>query len=293
MDPRADSRTNAQGPDDGRFLPHPEREEQRTPQVDPEGGIHFTRLFHDRPELHAGLSLRLGGTSAPPFAALNLGGSTPDDPAALAENRRRFYAAAGLDPARVVRMHQVHGARVVTAAAPGHVGEADGLITGLPDLALLVTVADCLPVFLADRPAGVIGALHAGWRGLLAGVLETGVAAARAAGADPTRIEVAMGPAIGACCFEVGPDVAARFAPAAVRPGPRGRPHVDLAAAARERLLALGVRAGAIHDPAACTLCRRDLYFSARSGEPTGRMVGFIVRRAGGGALLSLLGPAE
>jgi len=247
--------------------------------VDPEDGVRFTRLFHRRPELDAGLSLRLGGVSAPPFAALNLGGSTADDPAALTENGRRFYAAGGLDPARVVRMHQVHGARVVTATSPGHVGAADGLVTVEPDLALLVTVADCLPVFLADPVAGVIGALHAGWRGLLAGVLEAGIAAARTAGADPERIEVAMGPAIGACCFEVGPEVAAHFAPEALRPGRRGRPHVDLAGAARARLLALGLRADSIRDPADCTLCRQDLYFSARSGEPTGRMVGFIRRR--------------
>src|SRR4029453_2480270 len=102
----------------------------------------------DRDQVRLGLSLRHGGVSRGQFASLNLGGGTADEPAAVAENRARFYRAAALDPARVVRMHQVHGARVVSAAEPGDIGQADGLVTAEPDLGLLVTVADCLPLFL-------------------------------------------------------------------------------------------------------------------------------------------------
>jgi len=241
-------------------------------------GVALLLLFRDLPALHCGLSLRSGGVSEQPFASLNLGGSTPDRPAAVAENRRRFYHAAELDPSQVARMHQVHGAQVATVSKAGDVGEADGLVTREPGLALLVTAADCLPVFLADLEAGVIGALHAGWRGILAGVIDAGIEAARTAGAVPERLLVTLGPAIGSCCFEVGPDVAERFDPATHRPGRRGRPHLDLAAAVRLRLVRAGIDNGAIRGPWACTRCRSDLFFSARTGEPTGRMVGFVAR---------------
>ena len=232
----------------------------------------------DPDPVRCGLSLRYGGVSRGQFASLNLGGGTPDEPAAVAENRVRFYRAAALDPGRVVRMHQVHGARVVTADEPGDVGQADGLVTARPELGLLVTVADCLPVFLVDRTQGVIGALHAGWRGVAAGILEEGVASALAAGARLESLSARIGPGIGPCCFEVGPEVAARFDPATLRPGRGERPHIDLPHAARLRLLAAGLAQEAIRDGAPCTRCRSDRYFSARAGEPTGRMVGFVVR---------------
>ncbi len=267
--------------DRGKYLAHPRASGRRRGKTAPVHASPIHWLSVPDPTVRAGLSMRIGGVSAPPFESLNLGGSTADTPASLAENRRRFYAAAGLDPDRVARMHQVHGARVVTVSAPGLVGEADGLVSATCDLALLVAVADCLPIFLVDVAAGVIGALHVGWRGLLAGVIEAGIEAAGAAGADPGEIAVVMGPAIGACCFEVGPEVALRFDQRTHRPGRRGRPHLDLAHAVRLRLAALGVRDNAIRDPEACTRCRTDVYFSARSGEPTGRMVGFIIRREG------------
>ena len=248
---------------------------------DPGPGGLLLPLFGHRREFRCGLSLRQGGVSEPPFASLNLGGSTTDRPGAVRENRRRFYRAAGLDPEAVARMHQVHEARVAVVREPGEAGEADGLVTARADLGLLVTVADCLPVFLADVEAGVIAALHAGWRGILAGVLEAGVAAAATAGAAPARLEVVLGPSIGGCCFEVGPEVAARFEATALRRGRGDRPHLDLTDAARRRLAAAGVPEAAIRGPAACTRCRCDVFFSARAGEPTGRMVGFILRPAG------------
>jgi polyphenol oxidase len=247
----------------------------------PPDGVAIEWFFDAVPDLRCGLSLRLGGISQGAFSSLNLGGGTPDRPEAVAENRSRFYRAAALDPARAARMHQVHGARVVTVARPGDVGEADGLVTRAPDLCLLVTVADCLPVFLADREAGVVGALHAGWRGVASGILRAGVDAAIAAGARPAALEVVIGPGIGPCCFEVGPEVAARFSAAFHRPGRGDRQHIDLKAAAREELVQAGIGTAAIADRGVCTRCRTDRYFSARSGEPTGRMVGFVVRADG------------
>lgn len=244
------------------------------------GGVGLLCFFPENPDLHCGLSLRAGGVSAPPFDSMNVGGSTADRPEAVEENRRRFYRATGLEPAAAARMHQVHGPRVVQVSAAGSAGEADGLVTAERDLALLVTVADCLPVFLTDGVAGVIGVLHAGWRGIQAGVLEAGVEAALAAGAARERLTITLGPGIGGCCFEVSHEVAEGFARENWRPGRRGRPHVDLAAEARLRLREAGLAREAVRGPLACTRCRSDLFFSARAGEPTGRMVGFIVRRA-------------
>ncbi len=267
--------------DDREYLTHPRP--GATPPPEPEkpreAGLRVEWFFRNSPELLAGMSLRHGGVSAPPYASLNLGGNTGDDPKAVTENRARFYAAAGIHPGRGARMAQVHGARVVTVDEPGPVGEADGLVTARTDLALLVTVADCLPIFVADLSAGVIGALHAGWRGVVAGIIEGGLAALVGAGARPEHMRVVIGPGIGPCCFEVGPEVAARFDPRTLRPGRRERPHLDLVHATRLKLEAGGIAPPAITDPESCTLCRRDRYFSARSGEPTGRMVGFILRR--------------
>jgi len=135
-----------------------------------------------------------------------------------------------------------------------------------------------LPIFLVDRAQGVIGALHAGWRGVAAGILAEGVAAAVAAGARRDSLSATIGPGIGPCCFEVGPEVAARFDPASLRPGRGERPHIDLPHAAREQLIAAGLAPDAIRDGAPCTRCRSERYFSARADEPTGRMVGFVIR---------------
>ena len=243
--------------------------------------VEIDRFFAPNAGVRCGVSSRLGGVSAGPYATLNLGGGTDDRPEALAENRRRFYAASGLPSESIARMHQVHGGRVVTAGGAGHAGEADGLVTARPGLALLVTVADCLPVFLLEPASGVIGALHAGWRGIAGGVLEAGVAAAHALGASPEQLRVAIGPGIGPCCFEVGPEVAERFDPETHRPGRGTRPHVDLAHAARLRLAAAGVIPASISGPSACTRCQGGRYFSARAGD-LGRMVGFIVRDGDG-----------
>jgi YfiH family protein len=119
-------------------------------------------------------------------------------------------------------------------------GEADGLVAARPGLALLVTVADCLPVFLFEPASGVVGALHAGWRGIAGGVLEAGIEAARAAGASPGAIRVAIGPGIGPCCFEIGPEVEARF-PNHLATTRWGSTSVDLASSIRRELDGLDV----------------------------------------------------
>ena len=229
---------------------------------------------------------RSGGVSTGPYASLNLGALTDDDAEAVVENRRRLCAAVGADPARATMARQQHGARVVRATArgivtPGFAGfdECDGLWSDTPGEALLLVTADCLPIALArtgwsggspDQPA--LALLHAGWRGLLGGIVEAGVTALRAApGAGlgarnygsvaRAPLHAAIGPGIGPCCYEVGDDVAARFRSAFGAAVVHGR-HLDLPAAAEVALRAAGVVEVDRFDH--CSACRPELFFSHR-----------------------------
>jgi YfiH family protein len=192
---------------------------------------------------------REGGVSQGVYASLNAGRGSRDDSSAVEENRRRIAAAIGAQPGRLIGVHQVHSAKAVRASAPweGARPEADGLITTEQGLALSVLTADCAPVLLADREAGVIGAAHAGWRGALSGVLETTVALMIEAGARPASIAAAIGPCIGQASYEVGPEFEAEFLArdpansAFFLPGPGDRRQFDLPRFAARRLDLLGV----------------------------------------------------
>ncbi|CAG1772962.1 partial Polyphenol oxidase, partial [uncultured bacterium] len=157
------------------------------------------------------LSTRLGGVSTGSFG-MNLSFSVGDDPAAVEENRRRFFAAAGVPPDRVVFQRQVHGATVRHVQTPGVVDATDGIYTATPGLYLCVTVADCVPVFLYDPEAGAVGVIHAGWRGTVAGSVAEGVAAmTRELGARPARMKAYIGPSAGVCCYVVGDEDSSRL----------------------------------------------------------------------------------
>jgi YfiH family protein len=229
----------------------------------------------------AGFTTRVGGVSAGPFGSLNLGPDRDDPDDNVRENRRRAAAALGLDPVAVSANRQVHGAAVRRVAGPPEDGfaanlrdwpEADGLVTDAAGAPLAVFGADCLPVLMwrRDRPAAA--AAHAGWRGLVAGVLEATVAAL----GDPGATGVAIGPGIGPCCYPVSAEVRDRFAGRfgdAVLAGEA----VDLALAARRALVAAGVPDAAITTVAACTSCEEDRFFSyRRDGRGTGRQAGIV-----------------
>jgi YfiH family protein len=240
-----------------------------------------------------GFTTRAGGVSAPPFDTLNLGGKWGDDPAHVAENRRRLARAVG-GPIYVAR--QVHGvalARVRRGDAPESIArlEADGLYSDLPGLTVGVFAADCIPALIVDSRSGAFAAVHAGWRGTVAGVLPAAVRAlATDFGARPTDLRVALGPGIGPCCFEVGGEVAAAFvalcpdaaASGVVRPSARGRPEksqIDLKAANRLLLERAGVAPEAIDAGPECTHCDPASFFSfRRDGSATGQQMGVIGR---------------
>ena len=155
-----------------------------------------------------GFFTRRGGVSTGPYASLNGSLSGGDDRAAVQANRD--LAARSLGAAAMAGLTQVHGAAVVTVDQPWPAGagpRADAMVTRRPGVALGVITADCAPVLLADPAAGVIGAVHAGWRGAVAGVLEATVAVMAALGADPARIAAAVGPCIRQPSYEVGADL--------------------------------------------------------------------------------------
>jgi hypothetical protein len=216
-----------------------------------------SRLAVELPGGTALFTTRLGGVSEGPYASLNLGLWTEDDPARVQANRDLVRARAGAE--RFAQGHQVHGARVVVDAE--QVEDADGQVITRRGVAAIALVADCLPVALIAPEA--VAMLHAGWRGLAAGVLEEGVAAMRGLGA--VRIAAAIGPGIGPCCYQVGDEVRAAF-------GTSGRT-LDLKAIARARLEAAGVEE--TFDCELCTACDPERFFSHRRDRGvTGRQAG-------------------
>jgi polyphenol oxidase len=236
-----------------------------------------------QPGIAAGFSTRAGGKSAAPYGSLNLGRSTDDDPAVVADNRRRFFDALGFTPEAAAIAGQVHGTRVETVTTGGLYTGTDGLVTATPGVLLCITAADCGAVLLADPDAQVIGACHAGWRGAVGRIVAETVRAMQALGADPARMRAYVGPCIGPEAFEVGPEVAAQFDSAFVQDGPRGRPHVDLKGALRAQLVEAGLAEASIEVSPCCTVAEADRFFSHRaSGGTTGRMMGAIGMRNGG-----------
>ncbi|MCS7082810.1 MAG: peptidoglycan editing factor PgeF [Bacteroidetes bacterium] len=239
------------------------------------------RLFDELSGYVAAFTTRRGGVSPAPFDTLNLGLNTADAPERVWENRRRVAEALAMPLSCWVTAGQVHGNRVALVRQPGHVPGVDALVTDRPGLLLGVTVADCAAVLLADPEAGVIGAAHAGWRGAASGVLFETLRLMQELGARAERIRAYISPAIGACHFEVGAEVAARFPESVVLPGPNGRAHVDLKRFLGDALLAFGLDPEHLEVSSACTLDDPERFFSHRGAQGrTGRMMGLIGRSA-------------
>lgn len=225
--------------------------------------------------VQACFTTRQGGVSVAPYNSLNLGTHVGDDPAAVAENRARVSA---LLPAEPLWLEQVHGTEVCSDARPG-LRTADAAVTRVPGRVCAVMVADCLPVLLCDRAGSVVGAAHAGWRGLAAGVLARTVAAMACA---PDQVLAWIGPAIGPQAFEVGPEVRDAFLAEddglglAFRPGREDRLWCDLPALARAMLARAGVLPASVTGGGYCTVSDPARFFSFRRDGRTGRMAGLI-----------------
>ncbi len=231
-----------------------------------------------------GFFTREGGVSRGVYASLNAGPGSRDDPAAVAENRRRVAVAFNQPPEDLLSAYQIHSAEV--AVAHSSWGEArpraDGVVTGAAGLICAALSADCAPVLLAEPRARVIAAVHAGWRGALGGVIERGVEAMIAAGARRERILAAIGPCIGPASYEVRDDFRAAFGEADARFFRRGgdRLFFDLPSFVLDRLAAAGV--GDAEWIGRDTLAEPALFFSNRrahlAGEPDyGRLISAIM----------------
>lgn len=192
---------------------------------------------------------RGGGVSDGEMRGLNTGFGSGDDPARIAENRRRAIAAVS-PHARLTTVHQVHSSTVVYAEQPWAEEErpqADAMVTDRPGLLLGVLTADCAPVLFADPEAGIVGAAHAGWRGAVAGVTDATIEAMERLGAKRQRIAAAVGPCIARPSYEVDEEFRARFEDADADnsrffvPGPAGKPHFDLPSYVLHRLMSAGI----------------------------------------------------
>jgi YfiH family protein len=232
---------------------------------------------------------REGGTSRGPYASLNLSYWTGDSSRSVDLNWQR---ARRLMPrsVRFAQLKQVHGKAIDTIGPRVEADprpEGDGLVTALTGVVLCIFSADCVPVLLADKERGVIGALHAGWRGTLAGIAGAGVRAMVRQGARASAIRALLGPSIGPCCYEIDDELGRRFvrrferAHAHVHPSDRaGKAYLDLRGIVGDQLVAAGLERGEIQKVGPCTRCESDRYFSRRAagGAVTGLQLSFIAR---------------
>jgi polyphenol oxidase len=241
------------------------------------------------PLFRHGFTTRAGGVSEPPFDSLNLGWKWGDRCERVDENHRRLLAVSGASA--MFRVSQVHGTRIVRVRRTDDLGAiaanlADGLCSDDPGVAVSVHVADCTPMLLACPRTGAFAALHAGWRGTVAGIARAGVETmATLFGCRPHDLRVALGPCIGACCFEVGAEVADAFVaadPAARLNGSliagQEKEHINLRRVQQLALEAAGVPPENLDVGRDCTHCDPNgRFFSFRkAGRATGQMVGFI-----------------
>jgi len=230
-----------------------------------------------------GFTTRVGGQSTGALASLNLGAQVDEEPKVLAANRRAALGALGRGDAAWVSACQMHGNEVVQVTSnAGRSIEADGLWTRDPAAVIAILVADCVPILMADAVGKAVAAVHAGWRGTAGRIAEHMVKRLVKMGTAPEHLVVALGPAIGPCCFEVGAEVADELE-AAIPGAPDAfvrfaqNARVDLWKLNNKVLVDAGVPAHAIHTFRLCTACNPDSFFSHRrdSGK-TGRQAGII-----------------
>ncbi len=237
-----------------------------------------------------GFSLRTGGVSLAPFTSLNLARNLGDRPDFVEENQRRLASAIGYEPSRLFEVSQVHGAQVEhvdDSLSPEafRAREADALLTNVAGVAVGIRVADCVPILLADRQSGAVAAVHAGWKGIVSGVVGRAVSELlRVSGGKTQDVLCAVGPHIGAEAFEVGHEVAEALSQCVPQVSvvlPREpRPHVDLGRAVGAQLQATGISPHQIELVGGCTYSDAARYYSyRRDGSATGRHLAVILAR--------------
>lgn len=241
-----------------------------------------------------GFSTRYGGVSMGIFESLNLGMNRGDDPEKVKENYRRFLNSCGINEEEFVCGEQVHGDNVMKVSKEharkpycyDSLFKADGYVTSESGVPLVIFIADCIPLLMADEKAGVIAAVHSGWRGTVQDIERNAIEAMLNLGASSENIKACIGPAIGRCCFEVGEEVTDavnsllnRDASDLYDRKENGKFMLDLKGVLRESLINSGVNPGNIDIVKDCTMCMHDKYWSHRyTGGERGSLAAVIMK---------------
>ena len=257
------------------------------------GVVYYASPLFERASIPHAFSTRIGGLSPAPFDSLNLGNPSgcdvADDYERIGENYRRLAVACGCPTGEVLRVHQVHGGVVVHVASNEKfdtAAKADAIVSGDPRRVASVRVADCVPVLLATRDGKMVAAVHAGWRGVIAGVATNTLRILLGVSGGAEGILAAIGPCIGYGAFEVGPEVILEFRrhfgdSAPLRTIESGKGYIDLREAIRLQLIAAGLGGHQIDQSDRCTYRNQEEFFSHRRDNGiTGRMAAIISARA-------------
>lgn len=237
------------------------------------------QIFAGFGNVTAAESTRHGGVSEAPYHALNLGGSTADEPDKVIENNHRFFAALDIPFENVAKSHQVHGTEILNVVKPGRFEGYDALITSIPNIQLAVTIADCTPVLVYDPVTRAVAAIHAGWRGTAQQIVfKTILKMQETFGSVPANCVAYIGTCIDECSFEVGEEVAANFESVHKRwDDDKQKFFVDLKKANKDQLVKVGLRTENIELSAYSTVLNNEDYFSYRFEKGlTGRMLATI-----------------
>jgi polyphenol oxidase len=262
---------------------------------DHKGGVltlSFPRLGHPTLMRHA-ISTRVGGVSGGTYQSMNISFKVSDDSLRVEENRRLLSQSLEMDMDRAVYLTQVHSDKVFKLDHSNlpkrgqSLGEGDALITNLPNVPIVIMVADCLPILFYDQAHKAIGLAHAGWRGTVAQIaVKTLKAMMEAYGTNPADVKVVLGPAIGVCCYEVGPDVKEKFdaftyAEEVLEQSGNANWKLNIPEANARQLLEAGVPEDRLIRSNLCTVNRIDLFYSHRAeagpDQPTGRFGAFMM----------------
>jgi YfiH family protein len=236
-----------------------------------------SQIFSHHKNVCCGISTRNGGVSPSPFG-LNLSFSVGDEPERVTENRKRFFTALGITLDQLAIPRQIHSNTVQVVETAGSYPDCDALMTNRVNIFLVVSVADCVPIFLYDEAHQAVAIAHAGWRGTTAHIVKNTVAAMQQQfQTQPSDLKVFIGHAASLCCYEVGNDIAGNFPDELVRPNGETKSLVDLKGFNTQQLVASGVREECIEVSNYCTICTPQLFHSyRRDGSASGRMMGVI-----------------
>ena len=235
-----------------------------------------------------------GGQSTGSYSSLNLGLHVNDNPRNVLKNRKLFLAEFGCSLDDCIAAEQIHGTKVQIVTAEqkksgmydyaDSIPACDGLLTTDPLLGLMAFFADCVPLYFYCPRTKIIDLAHAGWRGTVNNIAKEMLDKLKLAGASAAECQVAIGPSIGACCYQVSSDVAAIFRekfgnPPFLTPAEQGKFHLDLKEANRYLLISEGVLPKNIISSDLCTFCQAEYFYSFRRAQVTGRMAAFIIRQ--------------